>query len=246
VKFTPPGGRVGVSVERRGSRARVTVRDNGEGIPADFLPRLFERFAQAPAATRLGGLGLGLSIAKHLAELHGGTVRGESDGPGRGAVFTVELPLIRETPAPPAPSASPAGGGTVGGEPPRLDGLRVLVVDDDPDTCEVMGLVLSSRGAEVCAAHSAAAALELLGSLRPDVLLCDLGMPDRDGYDLIREVRSRPPGSGGDVPAAACTAHAAESDRRRVAAAGFHMLIAKPAEAAVLARAVARLAGRDA
>jgi signal transduction histidine kinase len=236
VKFTPGGGEVGVRLAREGGQAVVTVRDTGEGIRPDFLPRVFERFSQADASTtrRHGGLGLGLAIVRHLVELHGGGVTAASAGAGRGATFTVRLPAL--------PARPEAGGGAARPPGRGAGGLRVLVVDDEPDAREMLALVLGGCGAEVTAVASAREALEALPRLRPDVLISDLAMPGEDGYALIRRVRALPAEEGGRVPAAALTAYALAEDRARALSAGFQIHVPKPVDPAELAAVVENLA----
>ncbi|HEX8561068.1 MAG TPA: response regulator [Pyrinomonadaceae bacterium] len=246
IKFTPEGGRVSVRLGRAGARAEVTVEDTGQGIAAEFLPHVFDRFRQADGTTtrRHGGLGLGLAIARHLVELHGGSIRADSPGEGRGASFSVSLPLMNAPAggdgaeaARGAGAASPAGRG-------GLEGLRVLVVDDETDTRELVAFALTASGAEVRTAARAAEALDALGAWAPDVLVSDIGMPDLDGYDFIREVRRREVDSGGLLPAVALTAYAGVEDRRRAAAAGFQTHLAKPLDPGELVSVVAALVGR--
>jgi signal transduction histidine kinase/CheY-like chemotaxis protein len=244
IKFTPPGGRVEIRLAREGDEVTIRVRDTGAGIAEDFVPHLFERFRQADSSsTRVhGGLGLGLALVRHLVEAHGGAVSATSDGPGRGAAFTVRLPV---TPARPRR-------GEVARQAPRgelrplagLERVRVLVVDDDPDTLEVVRQVLEAAGALVTSVGSAGAALAALSSRPPDVLLSDLGMPGEDGLTLIRKVRSLEPSHGGRVPAAALTAYTQAEDRTEALLAGFQVYLAKPVEPSELTAAVARLAGR--
>jgi signal transduction histidine kinase/ActR/RegA family two-component response regulator len=239
VKFTPRGGRVEVSLERAGDHAQVTVHDTGVGIRLEFLPFVFDRFRQADASpTRVhGGLGLGLAIVRHLVELHGGSVEAASEGEGRGATFAVRLPL--------AP-----GGVKVGAEVGRpaaaatLDGLRVLVVDDEPDTLEALSAALTGYGARVRTALSTREALASLDRGDVDVLVADIGMPGEDGYTLVRELRGRPPDRGGRIPAAALTAYARPVDAERALAAGFQVHVTKPVEPGDLAAIIARLSGR--
>jgi signal transduction histidine kinase/ActR/RegA family two-component response regulator len=242
VKFTPPGGRVEVTLARAGATARIQVRDTGQGIPADFLPHVFDRFRQADASTtrRHGGLGLGLAIVRHLVELHAGHVEAESLGEGRGATFTVVLPL-RPLPMPLQLPRADGDPSLDAAELAVLRGLHVLVVDDEPDTRAVAAAVLERCGCRVSLADGAAPAFALFERDRPDVLLVDLAMPGEDGYSLLRRVRGRSPGEGGQVPAAALTAHASSEDRARALAAGFQMHLAKPVSAGTLAWATARL-----
>jgi PAS domain S-box-containing protein len=249
IKFTPKGGRVQVRLERAGSQVELTVSDTGKGIKPEFLPFVFDRFRQADQSyTRAhGGLGLGLAIVRQLVEMHGGTVRVASRGEGLGAAFTVELPLLPVRVEEPgeAESAYPAAGSGVGLEcPPQLEGLRVLVVDDEPDTLEMLAAVLAGCGARVVATRSAAEALELVERERPDVMVSDIGMPEEDGISLIRKVRALPEARGGRTPAAALTAYAREEDRIRALRAGFQIYVPKPVSPSELATVVANLAGR--
>jgi PAS domain S-box-containing protein len=249
VKFTPRGGRVQVLLERVNSHLEVSVIDTGEGIRPEFLPYAFDRFRQADSTTtrRHGGLGLGLSIVKQLVELHGGSIRVKSAGLGHGSTFIVALPLTVIHPEPDTdverhhPRAATAG--------PRdtcvqIAGVKVLVVDDEADARALVKRLLEDCGAEVVTAGSAAEALELVGAEKPDVLLTDIGMPDADGYSLIRRVRALGPEHGGQVPAAALTAYARAEDRVKAVLAGFQMHLAKPVEPTELIATVAGLAGR--
>ncbi|HYE13434.1 MAG TPA: PAS domain S-box protein [Pyrinomonadaceae bacterium] len=250
VKFTPPGGEVRVSVARSGERARVTVSDTGQGISPDFLPFVFDRFRQADQriTRQHGGLGLGLSIVRHLVELHGGSVRAESEGEGRGSTFTVELPFTASGEAEagaPAAAHSPAGGAAASASDlaPSLDGLRVLLVDDEPDARTLLTTVLEQRGAKVRAVASAAEALAELAEFGPDVLVSDIGMPGEDGYTLLRKVRALGPSEGGRVPAVALTAYAREEDRMRALLAGYQVHVAKPVNPSEFIAVVGGLAG---
>ena len=252
VKFTHAGGRVEARVRRAGSQMEVSVSDTGQGIETEFLPYVFERFRQADVGTtrRHGGLGLGLAIVRHLVELHGGTVNAESEGEGRGSTFTVRLPVRAVRPAEPtAPDAEQQPARREAFEAPdathALGGLKVLVVDDEADARRLLTEVLARRGAEVLTAASAGEALEMLQAWRPHVLLCDVGMPDGDGYELIRRVRELPLERGGRTPAAALTAYAGPADRQRALASGFQLHVAKPVEPAELAAAVASLAAHE-
>jgi signal transduction histidine kinase len=246
VKFTPRRGSVHVALNRADGWERIVVTDTGKGIDPDFLPHVFAAFRQADASTTRdqGGLGLGLAIVRQLVEMHGGLVRADSEGVNRGAAFTVLLPaqntsaVSRDGSGPHAAAAS----GTESGVP-DLTGIRVIVVDDDPDARELMTETLGYYGADVTAAESAAEALVLLPEVRPDVLLSDIGMRGEDGYALIRRVRALPPDRGGLVPAVAVTAYAAGSDSVRALGAGFQLHIAKPFDPLELARIVHRLSG---
>ena len=241
VKFTPDGGKVEVRVEPgEHETVRITVSDTGKGIDPDFVGRVFDRFSQADrGVTRShGGLGLGLAIVRSLVELHGGAIRAESDGAGRGARFTVDLPLLDDigvsvtarTPrTQPQPSAASLQG---------LDGMRVLVVDDEPGTLEVIGEVLRLAGAEVVSASSAAEALAAFDGGTPDVLISDLAMPDVDGFQLIAKIRARSSAEGGRIPALALSAYAGPDDRRHAIRAGFQLHVAKPVEPYELIRLV--------
>ena len=244
VKFTPNGGRINVRVERDGSDARVTVKDTGQGIDPEFLPRVFDRFRQADSSTTrsFGGLGLGLAIVRHLVELHGGTVSAQSDGVNQGATFSATFPLLADRNEPVAVSQS----GEVNAlEFRSLDGLKVLLVDDEPEAREIISTVMERTGAQVTACTSASEALAKLSEWKPDVILSDIAMPDEDGYSFIGKVRSLPRDKGGETPAAALTAYARDVDRRQALAAGYQMHIAKPIGASQLVHMVARLAGRD-
>jgi PAS domain S-box-containing protein len=249
IKFTTRGGKVQLRLSRVNSHVEVTVSDTGRGISPDFLPFVFERFRQADATfTREhGGLGLGLAIAKQLAELHGGTITASSSGPDQGATFTVKLPLmIVHQPAPtgqtrehPQTDRRPPELETI----PRLDGIRVLAVDDEPDSLHLLRTVLEGAGATVSTARSGLEALEAIGQDVPDVLIADVGMPSMDGLQLIRAIRQMP-GPARSIPAAALTAYARSQDRITSLASGFHMHLVKPIDPLELVVAVATLAPR--
>ncbi len=238
VKFTPTGGRVRLDLRRSNNLAELTVTDNGMGVPPDFLPYVFEPFSQADASTRRvhGGLGLGLSIVRQLVEAHGGNISVSSDGEGRGTAFIVQLPLVS------MPFDQVASRAAVSDEPPvpSLEGLRVLVVEDDLENREALAANLASERAHVLTAASAAEALELMKSSRVDVLLSDIAMPLEDGYTLIRKVRALD-GAAAKVPAAALTALARDEDRQQSLDAGFQLHLAKPIDSASLIAAVASL-----
>jgi signal transduction histidine kinase len=242
VKFTPHGGKISLRVDQNGSDARVTVKDTGQGIDSEFLPRVFDRFRQADSSTTrsFGGLGLGLAIVRHLVELHGGTVSAQSDGVGKGAMFSATFPLLADRTAPVAQvqEISAADGYS-------LDGLRVLLVDDEPEARQIISTVITRTGAEVKTCNSAHEALAKLSEWKPDVILSDIAMPEQDGYSFIKQVRSLPRDKGGDTPAAALTAYARDIDRRQALAAGYQMHIAKPIGASQLVTMIARLAGRE-
>jgi PAS domain S-box-containing protein len=248
VKFTPKGGHIELSASLAGSDVRIEVKDSGEGIRQESLPYVFEPFLQADASTtrRHGGLGLGLAIVKQLVTAHGGTVTAQSDGSGHGATFVVELPIRAASPAisqPLRPGSSAAAAARELGNR-RLDGLCLLVVDDEADALALVSEVLTRRGAEVHAVASARAALDQIGNVKPDVIVSDIGMPDEDGYSLIRRIRALPPERGGRTPAVALTAYAREDDAHRAFAAGYQLHLAKPVEPAQLVSVVANLGGR--
>ncbi len=250
VKFTPNGGRVMVKIDRHDAMGQITVTDNGEGISADFMPSIFDRFKQADGSItrKHGGMGLGLAIARHLMEMHGGTIEAASPGLEQGATFKIRLPLVavrRRAPAP-ADSAKTA--------PPlrtpssmnlaSLHGIRVLIVDDEIDARELLRAVLEGLGADVTMALSAKDALEVLSSWKPDLLVSDIGMPEGDGYSLIESVRRLPAAEGGDIPAIALTGYVRVEERMRALAAGYQMFVPKPIEVAELAALIASLMER--
>jgi signal transduction histidine kinase/ActR/RegA family two-component response regulator len=237
IKFTPEGGRVQVLLERAGNSARVQVSDTGAGIGSEFLPFLFERFQQADTTTtrKQKGLGLGLAIARHIVELHGGTIEATSPGRGQGSTFRVTLPLLAREPA---SERRPEDAATQ----TSLRGIRVLVVDDEEDAREATAVLLAQAGARVVSVGSAAEAVSALHADLPDVLLSDIAMPGEDGYALIRRIRSLPQGSGGRIPAAALTAYATLEDRAQALRAGYDEHIPKPVDPIRLVGAVAMLA----
>jgi PAS domain S-box-containing protein len=242
-KFTPEGGSIVVHLSSTGRDAELAVRDSGRGISPTFLPFVFDRFRQADSASNRasGGLGLGLAIVRHLVELHGGTVRVASDGEGKGATFTLRLPLARARGA-----AAPRAMGDAGAEPadpfpPELQGLRVLLVDDHPAILELLDEVLSLSGVVVQRCDNARDALSTLQQWRPDVLVADLAMPGEDGYWLIGEVRALPAAKGGNTPALALTAYVRPEERVKVLAAGFQLFVPKPVEPAELRSALAHV-----
>jgi PAS domain S-box-containing protein len=251
IKFTPKGGKVQVVLQRVNSHIEISVADSGIGIRPDFLAHAFDRFRQADGSTtrRHGGLGLGLAIARHLTELHGGTIGVKSAGEGHGATFTIHLPLtaihrgaaIGERVHPSTSAQSPPATTL-----PDLTGLTVLAVDDEPDARDLMRHVLEECGAQVLTAGSAEEAIALVERHRPQLLLSDIGMPGADGFDLLRRVRALGLGRGGEIPAIALTAFARAEDRTKVLRAGFRMHVSKPVEAAELCAAVANVAGRAA
>ena len=245
IKFSPDGGRVLVRLQRADDRLRLSVQDFGQGIKGDFLPHLFERFTQSdsPGNRRHGGLGLGLSIVKHLVDLHGGSVGADSAGEGQGTLMRVDLPVARGADAP-AESSEIAGGPAEPGdaETVALQGLDVLVVEDDPEACEMMTVVLSDRGAAVRIAADYDSALQAMRQSWPDMLVSDIGLPGRDGYELVRRVRElqretqRP-----HLPIIALTAFARPADRQKTLDAGFDLHLAKPLKPHALLEAIGRL-----
>jgi PAS domain S-box-containing protein len=252
VKFTSEGGQVGIRLTKlRGTRsggvdqqqglavsdsAQITVTDTGKGIPAEFLPYVFDQFRQESSATtrRFGGLGLGLAIVRYLVELHGGTVQAESLGEGQGATFTVKLPLMVHdaTPPPESPPSEPSL---------NLQGIRIVVVDDDDNTREFLAFLLELHGANVIATASATEAVTTLAQFQPDVLISDIGMPDMDGYMLMRQIRALPPEQGGQIPTIALTAYAGELNQQQALQAGFQRHLVKPIEPEALIQAIAEL-----
>jgi len=247
LKFTPCGGVVQVKFQRANSHVEIVVSDSGEGINPDFLPHVFERFRQADGSTTRahGGLGLGLAIVRHLVELHGGAVRAESEGEKKGATFTVKLPVLLPDDQKSVGEIQPKQSSTVGltrSEPASdLEGVRVLVVDDEEDARELVSTMLGRYGAVVQTAASTTEALDFLESWNPRVLIADIGMQGEDGYELIRKVRALP-GKTGTIPALALTAYARIEDRMRALSAGFQVHLSKPIDSAQLASAVSNLA----
>jgi signal transduction histidine kinase/CheY-like chemotaxis protein len=246
VKFTPRDGTVSVSLRRSDGQIEFSVSDTGQGIAPQFLPHVFERFRQADGSTtrKHGGLGLGLAIVKHLIDLHGGTVRAESAGEGRGATFTVSLPLapVNEHAALEITQVPVARDNAIGCEGTDLTGVKVLVVDDDDDARSFVSRLLTECKALVVTAPSGSAALELMPQFQPNVLVSDIGMPEMDGYEFIRKVRAQTDAAA--LPAAALTAFARSEDRRRALLAGYQSHLAKPVEPAELVAVIASLAGR--
>lgn len=236
VKFTPKGGSVEIRLSCVGADAQITVSDTGKGIHPDFLPYIFEYFRQEDASTtrQYGGLGLGLAIVKQLVELHGGTVQATSPGEDQGATFIITLPLIK-------PHSEICAASTTSKQATNLSGISVLVVDDEPDSRNLVAFALELFGANVTAVASAREALQALHSSTPDVLVSDIGMPDMDGYQLLRQVRTWTSSNNRKIAAIALTAYAGEFDQRQALAAGFQMHIAKPVEPEALATAVAQL-----
>ncbi len=248
VKFTPKGGRVQVHLQRVNSHVEIIVSDTGPGIAPDVLPFIFERFTQADSSSTRAhsGLGLGLALVKHLVELHGGSVDAQSPGEGKGATFVVRLPLtIAEIPAGLRPRLHPTASTIEGLLPgPRLDGLRVLVVDDDPDALNLASAILTDAGAEVRTCLSAPEALAVLQQWRPHVLVSDIEMPGEDGYSLIRKVRALDSEHGGKTPAVALTAYGRTQDRMLSLTAGYSMHVPKPVDPGELTTIIASVAAR--
>jgi CheY-like chemotaxis protein len=237
IKFTPATGHIDVRLDRAGRIARLSVRDDGEGIAPDVLPRIFERFKQGDASpTREhGGLGLGLAIVRHVVEAHAGAVSAYSEGHGRGAEIVVDLP-IGEPDSLPSMRASDSQQIRV-----SLAGARVLLVDDDDDTRDFLAAALQAAGADLRAVGDAASAFGLVASWRPEVVVSDIAMPGQDGYAFIRRIRALPPENGGRTPAVALTALARPKDRVRALAAGFQTHLPKPVDPSELVLAVANL-----
>jgi CheY-like chemotaxis protein/anti-sigma regulatory factor (Ser/Thr protein kinase) len=244
VKFTPSGGRVQIVLERVNSHVEISIADTGIGIRSEFLPFVFDRFRQGDPSTtrRYGGLGLGLSIVRNLVELHGGSVRVKSPGENQGSTFVVILPIshvradeseLRMNARSPDPLESI--------DLPQLENVSVLIVDDEPDGRALTARILEGRGAQPTCVSSAAEALESLSRSRFDILLSDIGMPDMDGFELIRRVRLLDASRTGPMPAIAITAYARSEDRQRSLLAGFHMHLSKPIEARELIASIAGL-----
>jgi PAS domain S-box-containing protein len=249
IKFTPQGGLIEVRLERLEGKALLIVSDTGQGIDPEYLPYVFDRFSQMDSTSkrRQGGLGLGLAIVKHIVELHGGAIYAYSRGEGQGSDFMITLPLatqIVEGEASELWAARPDDEATQT-RAGKLGGVRVLVVDDEHDTREILSVILTRYGAEIRTAGSAAEAMEVFGQWRPDVLVSDIGMPVEDGYVLIKKIRALPPENGADVPAIALTAYASAQDKRNALAAGFQRHLAKPVEPVALAKNVALILGRS-
>ena len=253
IKFTPAGGRVEVRLERAGANVQISVSDTGEGISVEFLPFIFDHFRQADGTStrRHGGLGLGLAIVRHLVELHGGSVSADSPGEGCGATFTIRLPLA-------AAHEHAKGRRSDAGNArrleddnarlkrhPSLDGVQVLLVDDDQDTLQILIVTLTECGARIQAATSVAEAVEVLQWYKPDVLVSDLAMPDQDGYSFIDKLRALETENGKQTPAVALTAYARVEDRMRALSAGFNMFVPKPVEPDELIAVIANLLEPD-
>jgi len=237
IKFTSEHGSVDGKLECASDHIEISVKDTGIGIAAPFLPYIFDRFrlADGTSTRRYGGVGLGLAIVRHVVEMHGGTVSASSEGPGRGATFTLRFPTARGG-SPTQPALQP------GSDDRKLAGLRVMVVEDDPDTLSMLQLVLDKFGAVIMTATSTTEALDILDRWTPDALISDLAMPDRDGYELIAQLRTREKKRGGRIPAVAFSAYARSEDHKRSLEAGFDVHIPKPINPAELADIVAGLA----
>ncbi len=238
VKFCETGGHIRIGTAREGRRVLLTVTDDGHGIEAEFLPLLFERFRQAghPVTRAKGsGLGLGLAIARYLVEAHGGSIKAESAGLGQGATFTISLPVLSSTRSAPPPTAAaqPAS--------KQLSGAYILVVDDDPDARELLGMLLGREGAEVLLVSSGSAAREAIRSRHPDVIVCDVGMPDESGHDFMRRLRASGERAGAFIPAVALTGHAGAEDSRAALLAGFQLHVSKPLDPPRLLDGLAKL-----
>ncbi|MDB9526882.1 PAS domain-containing protein [Oscillatoria sp. CS-180] len=236
IKFTPNNGRIEVKLVRKRKQAHIIVSDTGIGIPPDFLPHIFESFRQEDTSItrQFGGLGLGLAIVRYLVEAHGGNIKAASLGEGHGATFTVSLPLLKDSSTAQLPSR-------LSQEQVDLSHVQVVAVDDSPDSLEMTKVILSQYGAEVIVFTSAKAALSALETFIPDILISDIGMPDMDGYALIRQLRSRSPEQGGTIPAIALTAYARQEDYQHALDSGFQKHITKPVQPETLAIAVAEL-----
>ena len=249
IKFTPQGGQVRVEVKRSASQVRVSISDTGVGISAEFIPYIFDRFRQADGSTTRthGGLGLGLAIVRHLIQLHVGNVEVESEGKNKGSTFTVILPL-----APPsaeedtnnAEVCEQESNGQPFGAAKILEGLRILVVDDEADSRELVSAILTRCGSQVRCSESAADAMEAFKEWQPDVVISDIGMPVEDGYSFIRRLRKLRTKRAKQIPAVALTAYVNRQDKARALAAGFQAHIAKPVEPKALVKLIADATGR--
>ena len=247
VKFAPTGGRVEVKLVRADSHFEIIVADNGQGIKSEFLPYVFERFRQEDGgmSRRQGGLGLGLAIARHIVELHGGTVHAASEGLGKGATFTVALPIASVRAVSPDELRDKAAGARLAPEnPPSLLGVRALFVDDEADVRELITMMLAQGGAEVRTVASATEALAACDEWQPDILIADIGMPEEDGYTLMKKLRARENERGGHIPAIALTAYRRQEDRLRALSVGYESYVPKPVEPEELLAVVASLTNR--
>lgn len=246
IKFTPQGGRIDVLVKRSDRDLSIVVKDTGSGISPEFLPYVFDRFRQQDSSStrRHEGLGLGLSIVRNLAELHGGHASVESEGAGKGAAFTITLPLTNAPIEKSSTDNNPKSAEIPAETAPELQGIRILVVDDDDDACRMLQFALGTLGAEVCTSSSVSEAFEAISVRPPDVLLTDINMPDEDGYSLIRKLRALKPEEGANIPAIALTAMARPEDSERALSSGFQLHIAKPIEVEELSSSITRLIGK--
>ena len=240
VKFTDLGGSVEITLREVSDFAELSIADSGQGISPDFLPYVFDRFRQAEGGSKRkqGGLGLGLSIVKNLVEMHGGEISAESRGEGCGARFTIMLPLLIPDES---RSVHTQLEGGLKGNYPDVAGCRILIVEDDPDSREMLDMLLRTLSIETATAATAAEALDQLSTFRPDVLISDLGLPEVDGYDLIRRIRSLSPDEGGTIPALALTGFASVEEKKRVHSAGFDLHLAKPVEYGKLVEAIGHI-----
>jgi CheY-like chemotaxis protein len=247
VKFTPKGGQVTVRLKREYSSVVIVVSDTGEGIGVEFLPYIFDRFRQAESTTKRqhNGLGLGLAIVRHLVEAHGGTISASSEGRGKGATFTVTFPLLAvHRNGTDGEHAFYRAGSATTAPAAILEGMRVLVIDDEEDARELLTIALTQSGAEVRTAATVRAALEILEHWKPNVMVSDIGMPGQDGYDFIRTVRALELERGGTIPALALTGYASAEDAARARLAGYETHMAKPVAPSDLVVAVASLAAK--
>jgi CheY-like chemotaxis protein/anti-sigma regulatory factor (Ser/Thr protein kinase) len=245
-KFTPAGGRVEISVGQTVTHVQIQVKDSGPGIDPAFLPHVFERFRQADGTTTRahGGLGLGLAIVRHLVELHGGTIAVENSEDESGAIFTIRLPLPSGELRPEALARAASLLKELPAEKLSLEGLRILVVDDEVDALDLIGVELSQHGAKVVGVGSAEEAIKELETVDFDLLISDIGMPKTDGYELMRQIRKQEDGKSRNIPAVALTAYARVQDRMQAIMSGYNTHVTKPVEANELITVVAGLVGR--
>jgi CheY-like chemotaxis protein/two-component sensor histidine kinase len=248
IKFTSPGGRVEVRLERAGNNVRIKVSDTGQGINPEFLPFIFDRFRQQDSSTtrRYGGLGLGLAIVRHLVELHGGIVEANSAGLGLGTTFTVILPLINEKTSKvrfPISAWNAEATGVIVKSKPTLNDVKILLVDDDTDTLQILTMMLKEHGAKVQSARSVPAAMDVLEWFEPDIVVSDLVMPGEDGCSLITKLRSRKSYKAAKVPAIALTSYVSVDERMQALSAGFNMFVPKPVQPDELVASIANLVG---
>jgi CheY-like chemotaxis protein len=249
VKFTSPGGRIEVKFEQSGESIQIIVSDTGQGISPEFLPYVFDRFRQADSTSTRShsGLGLGLAIVRHLAELHGGSVTAASEGKNKGSIFTISLPFsINSSRYLTIDREKLNGNLPKKNSDPKLSGVRVLIVDDDVDTCEMLSFALKQWGAETQASISVSEAFASLSKWVPDILLTDINMPGEDGYALISKLRALPAEMGANIPAIALTAMARPEDREHALSTGFQFHLAKPVDIEELAAAIVNLTGKPA